>query len=295
MNHADILVTRACVGSGFCCKKAPCEFGAPDPVTRACIYLEEWPGNDLGVTRYRCGRYEFIVADPSGSRGSPAFGAGCCSPLFNGNRDRISLALVKRHLRLYDTAPGTPIGVLSGFIKDDALSRLYPWALKVERFDMDRIAGRVVFSPPRSEWSSGPWQEEPDLVEWRLGGVSYPLLIVRGEAGVLCGFVGVPETHPLHGTFLRDDATLTSPDLPEVISATRPCGQVFIPTNEPPTCWWLGFHCGSDREFVPAMPPEAQPSRHYAHLSEVRERVETLARALTAIGFEVPLSREPHR
>jgi hypothetical protein len=83
---------RPCVGSGFCCKKVPCPYGSRDPSTGWCIHLIPWEGNTLGVPRYRCGRYEFISKQP-GSEWIPAFGAGCCSPLFNEDRDRIIRAL----------------------------------------------------------------------------------------------------------------------------------------------------------------------------------------------------------
>src|SRR5688572_8992423 len=50
----------------------------------------------------------------------------------------------------------------------------------------------------KSAWGAGPWQDEPDRVEWRSHG--FPCLVVRSEVmGALCGYVGVPPGHPLHG------------------------------------------------------------------------------------------------
>jgi hypothetical protein len=86
----------ACVGSGFCCKRAPCVYGAAGP-DGACTSLVPWLGDDLGVQRYRCGKYDEIAADPS-SVISPAFGAGCCSTLFNEPREQILVALRRRAL-----------------------------------------------------------------------------------------------------------------------------------------------------------------------------------------------------
>jgi hypothetical protein len=85
-------VDRPCVGSGFCCKKVPCPYGSRDPSTSWCIHLIPWEGDDLGVPRYRCGRYEYIVKQP-GAEWIPAFGAGCCAPLFNEDRSRIVKAI----------------------------------------------------------------------------------------------------------------------------------------------------------------------------------------------------------
>ena len=87
-----------CVGSGFCCKRAPCPYGEREPETGWCKYLMAWPNDDLDVPRYRCGRYEFIVKQPDANI-IPAFGAGCCSSLFNEDRDNILVALRRKYER----------------------------------------------------------------------------------------------------------------------------------------------------------------------------------------------------
>jgi hypothetical protein len=58
------------------------------------VHLEPWKDNDLGVPRYRCGRYEFIRQQP-GSEWVPAFGGGCGAALFNRDRERILQALAE--------------------------------------------------------------------------------------------------------------------------------------------------------------------------------------------------------
>jgi hypothetical protein len=84
----------SCVGSGYCCKKVPCPFGEADE-TGGCRFLEPWKDDDLKVPRYRCGKYEEILRHPM-SHISPAFGAGCSSPLFNTDRNRVLIALRSR-------------------------------------------------------------------------------------------------------------------------------------------------------------------------------------------------------
>ena len=81
------LPYRPCVGSGHCCKVAPCVYGAPGP-DGACVFLEPWFEATIETLRYRCGRYEEIRLRP-GSFFSPAFGQGCCSPMFNVARNAI--------------------------------------------------------------------------------------------------------------------------------------------------------------------------------------------------------------
>lgn len=51
----------------------------------------------------------------------------------------------------------------------------------------------------KSEWPDGPWQGEPDKVQWVDEPTNLDCLIVRGPAGALCGYVGVPESHPWYG------------------------------------------------------------------------------------------------
>lgn len=85
---------RPCVGSGYCCRVAPCSFGEADD-TGGCRFLVPWEEDALDAPRYRCGKYEEIQGRP-GAHLSPAFGAGCSSPLFNTPRDRILVELRKR-------------------------------------------------------------------------------------------------------------------------------------------------------------------------------------------------------
>lgn len=101
---------RPCVGSGHCCKTAPCPFGKPGVESDACIYLEPWIDDDLeGVQRYRCGRYEYIMQQPGKGYWSPSFGEGCCATLFNRERDQILEALERRRLKVIpDLSPGRP-------------------------------------------------------------------------------------------------------------------------------------------------------------------------------------------
>jgi hypothetical protein len=76
-----------CVGSGLCCKTAPCPYGQWDELRKQCSSLEIAHQGD-GFEIYRCGQYEHIRQQP-GSEWVPAFGAGCCMTLFNANRQRI--------------------------------------------------------------------------------------------------------------------------------------------------------------------------------------------------------------
>lgn len=92
------LPVSQCVRSGFCCKQAPCGFGTWDADRRQCKHLEVEAEIAPGVFVHRCGIYDQIKDQP-GADVSPAFGAGCCSPLFNTARSRI-IRLTKERLDL---------------------------------------------------------------------------------------------------------------------------------------------------------------------------------------------------
>ena len=78
-----------CVGSGFCCKQAPCPFGEPVSETdRSCQFLVQLEQEAGKHPRYTCGKYDEIVEQPQWEV-APAFGAGCCSALGNPDREKV--------------------------------------------------------------------------------------------------------------------------------------------------------------------------------------------------------------
>src|SRR5688572_33275852 len=48
----------------------------------------------------------------------------------------------------------------------------------------------------RARWPAGPWDDEPDKVQWEDETTGYPCLAVRNRLGAWCGYVGVPKGHP---------------------------------------------------------------------------------------------------
>jgi len=73
-------VCRPCLKCGYCCTKAACPFGEWDVVRGRCKFLTA--GN-------LCGCYQEIIKRPHQALAdlAPAFGAGCCMPLFDTWRE----------------------------------------------------------------------------------------------------------------------------------------------------------------------------------------------------------------
>jgi hypothetical protein len=84
---------RPCLRSGLCCKTGPCPFGIWDAERHQCQFLQTHEQGS-NYTIYSCGKKAEIEAMPAEYRAdfSPAFGAGCCMPLFNTNRAAIAAA-----------------------------------------------------------------------------------------------------------------------------------------------------------------------------------------------------------
>jgi predicted molibdopterin-dependent oxidoreductase YjgC len=74
-----------CVQCGYCCSKAPCDFGKWNQEKHRCNYLTE---NNL------CSKYAEIIKNPS-QKWNPAFGYGCCMSLFNTVREEKIKNMIK--------------------------------------------------------------------------------------------------------------------------------------------------------------------------------------------------------
>lgn len=63
---------------------------------------------------------------------------------------------------------------------------------------------------PKSKWGVGPWQDEPDRLEWIDERTGLPCCIIRNMhvTGSLCGYVGVPANHALFGWCYSDSVNL---------------------------------------------------------------------------------------
>ena len=136
---------------------------------------------------------------------------------------------------------------------------------------------------PKSQWGPGPWQDEPAALDWCDQTTGYACAIRRHpELGHLCGYVGVPPGHALHGWQYEDDVPLREDfekdgkygavDL--VIYAlsgarahgTIPLGLALkahggvnwsdarLPDDRATAgLWWFGFDCGHAGDFLPGV------------------------------------------
>jgi len=145
--------------------------------------------------------------------------------------------------------------------------------------------------PPKDLWGPGPWQVEPDRVEWRYRGL--PCLIVRSPVtGALCGYAACSPRHPLHGA----DFYTTDLDVHGGLSFGGLCsGRICHKPRpgEPKHAYWLGFDCAHAFDYMPAFGVFSCSSLSrvgtYRDLAFVRAEVERLADQIVALAAPVPL------
>src|SRR6187399_997358 len=114
--------------------------------------------------------------------------------------------------------------------------------------------GRQLLFHTKSEWGPGPWQGEPDRIEWRHAS-GLPCLIVRNHMGSLCGYVGVPPEHPFYRQHYDSPVTenihahggLTYSDLCQGLICHKP------EPGEERDIWWFGFDCGHYQDVSPGL------------------------------------------
>jgi hypothetical protein len=124
----------------------------------------------------------------------------------------------------------------------------------------------------KSTWGAGAWNDEPDKVQWLDTETGLPCLIVRHcRHGQLCGYVGVPGTHPYFGrSYNAVDVDvhggLTFADRCQPGDENRAICHVVEP-GEDDAVWWLGFDCHHAGDLAPgteALLREIVPERHAA-------------------------------
>jgi hypothetical protein len=149
----------------------------------------------------------------------------------------------------------------------------------------------------KSTWGPGPWQDEPDKLQFEDPDTGLPCLIVRSPSGALCGYVGVTEGHPFYGV---DYSDLPPIDLPVRGGVTfsdfcqegaEEHGICHRPSKgEPDRVWWLGFDFAHGGDCCPAMNAKIRYAmshyrcgERYWTVKEVAEECRDLAAVLKAL------------
>lgn len=149
----------------------------------------------------------------------------------------------------------------------------------------------------RLKWGNGPWQYEPDKVSWVDDKSGLDCLVVRGPGGALCGYVGVPEDHPMYGRDYPDvefPGETPFPDVNGGLTFAGPCSSTEEPSEgichvplegRPDNVWWLGFDCQHAYDLAPATEDYWRtPYKTYKTVGYVERDCERLAQQLASCG-----------
>lgn len=153
----------------------------------------------------------------------------------------------------------------------------------------------------KASWGRGPWDSEPDKVQWPDAETGLPCLAVRNDSGAWCGYVGVAEGHAYFGLSYDDDEI--SVDVHGGLTFADFCSPYrkehgichVVGEGENDRVWWLGFDCAHANDRIPlfgTMGELAQlldlatsrgPLRSYRTLEYVQAECARLARQLASV------------
>lgn len=139
----------------------------------------------------------------------------------------------------------------------------------------------------RSTWpehGNADWDNEPDKKQWLDKETGLPCLIVRGPSGALCGYVGVPSTHPcfekdygdvcveVHGGLTFSDRCHPREEFKGICH--------IVEEGDDDNVWWLGFDCAHYGDITPAYDSMIDWESSYKNFRYVQNEVEFLAKQL---------------
>lgn len=140
----------------------------------------------------------------------------------------------------------------------------------------------------KQEWGPGPWQTEPDRIEWRTAAGLPALMVRQPNHGAWCGYVAVAPGHPAHGKSYDDVAVDVHGGLTYADACSGSVCHVPAP-GEPDDVWWLGFDCVHGGDLAPGNVGLRLILGYgiYRDVDYVQAECESLARQLTLIGRRV--------
>lgn len=137
----------------------------------------------------------------------------------------------------------------------------------------------------RSGWGSGPWDGEPDRIQWTDETTGLPCLIQRNHLGNLCGYVAVERAHPDHGK----DYDAVDVNVHGGLTYANSCSRYICHVPEPgkpDDVWWFGFDAAHAWDLVPSMNRVGERFNEdvYRDVAYVRAEIESLAVQLRVRG-----------
>ena len=136
---------------------------------------------------------------------------------------------------------------------------------------------------PRYQYGPGPWDDEPDRLEFEAHGL--PCLMRRQDLGAWCGYAAVSPGHPLHGKHW-DEVDLYAHGGITYAAGCSADGEIcHVPKpGEPDDVWWFGFDCAHCDDLVPWMVGQGMGIGEYRDVDYVKNQCIELAAQLKELA-----------
>ena len=123
----------------------------------------------------------------------------------------------------------------------------------------------------RKQWPAGPWDDEPDSFAFEHAG--FKCKGERNNHGVWCGYVLVPNDHPIRYAGEGE------------LDALECHGGVTWSRDDGDGDFWVGFDCGHAWDFSPGMAAQMPshvllPGEKYRDLAYVKQNCRSMAEQL---------------
>lgn len=159
------------------------------------------------------------------------------------------------------------------------------------------------------KYGRGPWNDEPDTEDFEHAGLTCRIVRTK-STGALCGYVRVPQSHPLHEVEYNApvpeslkgvgqsilSGTIGKRGIMSVITANLDVLSVDLlfdvhgsltfsgELHGFPGSHWYGFDCGHYRDLLPAFLKDAEHDCMYRDIEYVRGECRSLAEQIVKLG-----------
>lgn len=167
----------------------------------------------------------------------------------------------------------------------------------------------------KESWPHGPWMGEPDFLQFKTAEGFDGVIIRTIHSGALCGYVGIPASHPWHGKEYGAEISPSKEQLGQTVDMDKisiislfaaaanaesiedfariDCiisvhgGLTYSSKgrsdfNEDPALWYFGFDCNHYGDFAPGMGDFMDGS--YRDIEYVQGEVARLSQQLSKAG-----------
>lgn len=117
-----------------------------------------------------------------------------------------------------------------------------------------------------------PWEKESDRAEWKHES-GLDCLINRNGHGAWCGYVAIPQSHPLYEKTWNDMA-VQNLDVHGGITYNNKChGKIcHVADDKDGPVWWLGFDCAHSGDYLP-MSKDRDTAAFYNMMGDVADMI----------------------